>query len=771
MSSERRHRPQAPKDTLRAVVLDKKMSGGLHAKRGVNYQDTVILDLLMKHFGEHVASGTVRPEGIDDLELSWNDSDGSIRKRFVQVKKPREDTATNPTNLPWTVADITNDLLPGALSHLKGNTWQQDWILGDELSSEALSLLAAGKCAPTQVPEPYWITVHRLARRNVLPRRILNARTRELLTKWRPSSKFLTSTNAALSHLAHEFGKKLETCFSTETAEHYRRAAHRIHNELPDVLSRIRFHQTYGSIEEVAERIQNTLEKRYDLDPKVVSNTLFRNLRGFVSDISTIPGRCFDGEEFEIELRTIWPAMMPVRKPPPLDEQYVRRPDLSSILTSNWSGRALEVIGISGAGKTMLAAEVYQQSRKEDNSRPIFYVEVGLGTQLRDVLIGVAFHLRRYGYTLPFRIASTVVSGTTAHDKAIEELVHSLASVPRTFLLLIDMIDGSCDEGFCRDLRIFANTNTETGCRLAVLGQESAFRHLTDLEREHLDVHSVDIRGFNFDEFLELTRQNHEILDYEELHDVFNTVTAGRSAGLYGRLARTLADAPTFARMRELSRSPPESLLQRAERQKFAQLSPSARLAAEKLICFSLPFSRIEVGTIFPHNNVGLALQELLELGLLRRADDETFEMHETVRAGLEGVVATGVRKEAHSALAVHYAQVEMVSTEVFHLEKAGLLQQAKERARAAFLDGQHWPQLSGYVIAHKLVTVSEVMEVFNSSGTIEGSYCFSDVISALSVSGDADKLLEAIRARLHRFGTDYRLQLVIEHSGFLLGR
>ena len=109
------------------------MSNGVHAKRGFNYQDTVILDLLLTFFEEHRASGTVRPEGIDDLELAWCDSAESMQKRFVQVKKPREDNATNPTNSPWTLPEVTRELIPGTLSRLKGNTWQQDWILGDEL--------------------------------------------------------------------------------------------------------------------------------------------------------------------------------------------------------------------------------------------------------------------------------------------------------------------------------------------------------------------------------------------------------------------------------------------------------------------------------------------------------------------------------------------------------------------------------------------------------------------------------------------------------------
>ena len=554
---------------------------------------------------------------------------------------------------------------------------------------------------------------------------------------------------------------------SRETAENYGRELGCIHDVLPDVLSRIRCHRSFGSVEEVAERVQRTLHEQYNLDAESVSDTLFRNLRCFVSDISTIPGRWFNAEEFEIELRTIWPTMVPIRTPPPLEQGHIRRPELSASFTSRWNGRALEAVGISGAGKTMLAAEVYEESRKENPRRPVFYVEVRLGTQLRDALIGVAFHLRRYGYTQPFCVASTHVRGTTAHEVAIQELVQSLASVPEKILLLIDMIDGSCSDDFSRDVRVFANSITETGCRVAFLGQESAFRHLTDLERQHLGLRTVDIRGFKFEEFLELVRQKHEELDHQALHCIFNAFTAGRSAGLYARLARTLADTPTIAKMRELSSSPPEHVLQRAERGKFANLSPNAQLAARKLVCFALPFSRRDAVSIFHEESIGLAMQELLEIGLLRKADEDTFEMHETVRAGLEGVISSEVRKEAHTALATHYAETEMVPAEIFHLGKAGLQDKAQERARISFLLGKHWPHLYGYVITHQLVTVDEVIDVVSSHDKIDGIYLLSNIMSKLGEPADAEKLLQLMRMQLSRFGMDYNWSLNIA-SAFL---
>ena len=738
------------------------MFGGIHAKRGFNYQDTVTLDLLLTFFGEQRASGSVRPEGMDDLEFAWEDSAGSTQRRFVQVKKPREDNATNPTNLAWSLAQIISDLIPDTLNRLKGNSWRQDWILGDGLSQEAFNLVDAGKQAPVRVTEIYWQTVHLLARNKVLAHQRLDDGIRGTLMNWRPAPELLTNSDAALSHMEEEFGSKLVLGASEETAENYSVALRCINDVLPDVLSRVRCRGSFGSIDEVSERVQRRLHEQYDLDADTVSETLFRNLRGFVSDISTIPNLWFDAEDFAIELRAIWPTMVPVRTPPPLEPGHIRRPHISAAFTSQWNGRALEAVGISGAGKTMLAAEVYEKSRKEYPRRPVFYVEVGRSTRLRDVLVGVAFHLRRYGYTHPFRVASTHVQGETARDVAIQELVQGLGSVPEDILLLIDMVEGRCSEDFSREVKVLANSITGTGCRFAFLGQESPFQDLTDVERQHLLLRTLHIDGFNFEEFLKLVHQSHEELDFQALHGIFNAVTAGRRAGMYAHLARTLADTPSIPEMRELSASPPESVLQRAEQRKFERLSASARSAAEKLVCFALPFSRIEAINIFEDESIGLALQELLELGLLRKADEVTFEMHETVRAGLEDVIPSKVRKEAHTALAAHYGENGMVPAEILHLEKAGFQDRAQERARNSFLQGNHWAQLCNFIVAHQLVNADEVMDVVASSGNIDGGYLLSDIMSKLSEPTDAEKLLNLIRRQLTRFGTDFNWALNI---------
>ena len=219
--------------------------------------------------------------------------------------------------------------------------------------------------------------------------------------------------------------------------------------------------------------------------------------------------------------------------------------------------------------------------------------------------------------------------------------------------------------------------------------------------------------------------------------------------------------------MRELSCSPPDHVLQRAEREKFDKLSPNAQLAAGKLFCFALPFSRRDAVSIFHEESIGLAMQELLENGLLRKADEDTFEMHETVRAGLEDVVPSRLRKEAHTALATHYAGTNTVPAEILHLGKAGLQDSAQERARTSFLQGRHWPHLYGYIIAHQLVTVDQVMDVVSSHDKIDGIYLLANIMSKLGEPADAEKLLQLMRMQLSRFGMDYNWSLNLA-SAFL---
>lgn len=248
---------------------------------------------------------------------------------------------------------------------------------------------------------------------------------------------------------------------------------------------------------------------------------MFRNLRGFINDVSKQIDRKFGQVEFEVELRCVWPQMIPVKEPPPLAAGHVRRPDLAESLTSRWSGRATEVVGISGSGKTSLAAEVIEKSRWVDPDRKVYYAEVRPNVRLRDVLAGVGFQLRRSGFDGPFFVS---IEPGPSEEEVIARLARSYSSVPQELLLLIDLVEGTCSDAFARDLATFIRDLSSAGCRLAVLGQESALRELNALERSAYRVSQVDIRGFNFQEFVTLVSYYHPEADKTQLKGIYDRV-------------------------------------------------------------------------------------------------------------------------------------------------------------------------------------------------------------------------------------------------------
>ena len=735
-------------------MIRNSVSGGIVALRGFDYQATVILDRLFAYFDEHGPDAMVRPEGIDDLDLEWAAADGSLRQRFEQIKKPCEDINLNTTSEPWTLADIARELIPGALRNLDGNAHEQVWILGDEVEAEVASLIAAGLSAPSHVPTAYWRVVHLLARDEAL-KAFPKSTVKSQLMRWSLPADLSPTPDIALTQLSEAFRQRvIELGANADVANKHVAAAQRFHAHLPDVLGRTRIESLFGSEQEIALRVRGRLERDYGLKPSVVKATLFRNLRGFINDIAKQPDRHFNKEEFELELRTVWPTMMPIRELPHFDEMHIPRADLSTRFTTNWTGRALEVIGVSGSGKTMLAAEVGKQSHVVAPERHVIYAEARQDTGFRDVMVGAAFHLRRIGLGHPFSIAVDV---DAANDTALERLARAMSVLPQDVLLLIDLVEGICSDAFARDLATFLRFLNPRACRIGVLGQESAFRSLNHLDRNQLEIESMDVRGFNFDEFVALVSKRHPHPDYALLHDVFGKVTACRSAGLYARLAQSLADAPSLEAMRDLAKRPAEEILEYAERQRYARVSVSARSAAEKLVCFALPFGRPEAEEVFTDANVGAAICELLDLGLLRPTGDDSYEMHETIRAGLEGIISHSTRQKSHKELADHYEKRRDVTAKVFHLDRAGLREEAYKCAREAFLRGERWPGLARFVTAHKLVTPHEVVGVVATPVKIEDAHLLAEILSQLGEPIDAKEILTVLRAQPQRFLADYR--------------
>lgn len=540
-----------------------------------------------------------------------------------------------------------------------------------------------------------------------------------------------------------------------EFADRYRRHMVDFHSSLPDVLERTTIRSTCGSEQEVAERVYARLSSMYSLSRAVAEQALFRNLRGFVNDISKQTGRTFDQAEFDLELRSVWPHMIPIKAPPLLPANFVNRHPLADRFTKAWSGRAIEIVGTSGSGKTMLASAAIRQSEAAEPDRATYYAEVRDNVTLRDVLFGVAFHLRRAGIVQLF---STSIESGVSEEEMLTRLAQSFSALPIKTLLLIDLVDGTCSPAFARDLAIFVRAlSFPAQCRLGIFGQESALRQLSNLERDRCEVHRIDVEGFGFEEFVNLVASNHPNPDRAILWDIYHRVTAGRASGLFAQLAAVLADAESLPAMRDMVARPPDEVLPYAERQRFDRVSASSRQAAEKLLCFMLPFARSDAEQIFPDNNIGAAIKELRDLGLLRVRGDDTFEMHEIVRAGLESLIAPGMRRTAHNQLAAWYEKNGPVTAQILHLEKAGEQDAARNHARAVFLQGKHWGALRAYVEQHKLVSPNEVIQVMAGSTPVEDGYVLSDILQGLGGTPPVDGLLQILRDQRERFSRDYQ--------------
>jgi hypothetical protein len=725
------------------------MSGGISAIKGFDYQATVILDRVFRHFDERGRGAMARPERIDDLDLTWTGPDGEELCRLEQIKKPREDRNVLRKPRAWSLAETIDQLLPNTLANLAGNTREQVWILGDEVEPDVGALVDAGLAAPVAVASSYWRVVHSLALQEALAAAAMTSLTRSKLLRWRIGDD--VTGEAAVTAA---FGTKALALGAGPILDRYRLSVRQIHAALPDVLSRTRIESLYGTEDAVMRRVNARLRERYGLSPSVIENTLFRNLRGFINDISKQPNRRFGLEELEYELRCVWPDMVVVKDPPPVVEGFVARPDLASLLAVSAKVTAIEAVGVSGSGKTTLAADTIRRAQAADPLRISFYCEVKSGDGFRDALVGIAFHMRRFGIPEPFGIA---VEEAATDGDAIERLARSFASARRDTLLVMDLVEGTCSDAFARDLAAFVPSISSPACRIIVFGQESAFRAMTALERDEHGVRHTDIRGFRFEEFVELVSQRHPDPDRSRLHDIFQRVTAGRSAGLFASLAQALSRAPSVDAMAAIASRPRADMLRDAERERFVRISGAARPAAEKLVCFALPFSKIDAEAIFADDNVGLAIRELSTLGLLRANDEETFEMHEIVRAGLEGMLATAVRREAHKALAAWYASRGLHAAEILHLQESGDGSGARRRARDVFLRGEAWGSLAVPITKDRLVSGREVIEVFAGPSPVDSAYLFAEILQGLGESVDVDDLMRLMREQQDRFQRDFQ--------------
>lgn len=735
------------------------MSGGISAIKGFDYQATVTLDCLFDHFDRHGATATVRPEGTDDLDLFW--TAGVVEHRhYIQIKKPKEDEEGHFNPSPWTLNAAIAKLFPNTILHLMGNQDTQAWILGDEVVVELSSLVDAGENAPGVESHSYWAVVHQLALNDTIGSVDLQSSSRKELRSWRLPSCLSANPETALLEIVAGFSDVIQRAGAGGVvASQYQHKVVQLHACLPQVLARTEIVPTYGTEQDVVQRVYDRLERRYKLQRSVIENTLFRNMRGFIYDISKQPGRRFDQIELETELRSVWPQMMPIREAPPLAPDHIERLDLVQRFTTGKIGRMIEAVGVSGSGKTMLAAEVITHLHIYDPDCLTYYAEVRPTVRFRDVLAGVAFHLRRTGISEPFAVS---IQPSLADEEVLAVLARSFSSIPREILLVIDLVEGTCNSSFARDLATFVRALTTSACRIAAFGQESVACMLSQLERDEYGVSRLDIRGFSFKEFVALVAHNHPNPDSSALWNIFQRVTAGRAAGLFAKLAQSLARADSMEEMSAMSMRPAEDILPHAEQQRFLRISDGSRSAAEKLVCFALPFRRKDAEEIFPNDNIGAAIRELLMLGLLRHSSEDTLEMHETVRAGLESLIAANARQSAHEALAVWYGHQGSVTAETFHLEKAGRQADARRRARQVFLRGECWSALSSYVTVHRLVSIDEIIGVATGLTPIKGIYILSNILRTMEGSVDVDALFRSLHEQPDRICSDHQWALAI---------
>ncbi|MGZ4971864.1 MAG: hypothetical protein ACXWDN_03820, partial [Limisphaerales bacterium] len=698
---------------------------------------------MFDHFDQHAGDAWARPEGQDDLDLVWTEN-GRDHHRHVQVKKPRETVQGAPKNQPWQLSEVARELLPNTLDRLANSDSQQVWILGDAVHPEVRRLVDAGSEAPRREVDLYWSIVHLMARAAVLDH--LPDGQRSSLLSWRFKSP-PNIANDARDLLIASYGQKLSaSCAGPEVVRRYQNRVTWIDQWLPGVLARVEILDNYGTEAEVGQRFRDRLQREYRLSAEVVEHNLFGNFRSFINDVAKRQTETIDRRGFEVQLRCAWPQMSAATEPPTPTAEGIVRPDLIDGLVKPGTATIIEVVGISGSGKTTLAAQAAAALVDHDPERLPIYVRVRADAAFRDVMSGISFYLLRRGICDLFGLA---VESKPADETVINRLAEICSGLSRPVQLLLDLVDGTSNAQFGRDLGRFARALTPGACCLVVFAQQSSFSSLSPAEIDSAGILAINMRGFRWEEFVSLVDRYHLGADRKLLWDVFNRVTVGRPAGLYAQLAEALAREPSLDAMLALASRPPEDMVSAAEQSRFNQLAPGIRSAAERLVCFALPFQRHEAEAAFPDENVGAAIKALADLGLLRVEAEGLLEMHETVRAGLESGIAPAVRQNAHRALAQWYDRRGDIATQIFHLERAGSGSEAALLGKETFLRGEAWRSLASYVTRHALVSAQEVITVIARPERINDLYLLSSILQELAPIG-VDGLLVDLLAQQH---------------------
>ncbi|MFT3764775.1 MAG: ATP-binding protein [Minicystis sp.] len=736
----------------RAAKLE-LMDGGIHALKGFIYQATVILDVLLQCF-ETYPGAEARPEGTDDLELVWGEH-GNQRREYIQIKKPSEDDHGRLKREPWNLRKVAQVLLPGAINHLRGNDHLQRWILGDDVDPEVRLMVKAGADAASLALGAYLHVVHLLAREASGVTEDLSTRDKKSVGHWRFNLDPDVGPEDACARMVAAFRRRAAGLGASERKiRRYEEIAREHWRELGSVLSRIRIESTFGHDDEVRARVCACIAQTYPISRERVSHTVFGNMRAFVDDVAVRRGEWIDRDALDALVVRAWPEMMVLREPPPLPEPYIERRELVAKILGAMPCRALEIVGVAGSGKTSLARAVHDQVKRTLPDVDAIYAEVHRDRTLREVLAAVGFHLRKRGGSALRDVAER--TGITEEER-VREAARALHEVSSKTLILVDLVQGDCDDELARLLSIFLLAGPPERCTVAIFGQESALRALTPMERQLAGIPArIEQRGFRPDEFETLVRTFHPHLDRERLWGVYQRAAAGRVAGLFARLAYDLARAPSIEVMERIVAGPPEQIVPRALRDRFERVAPALRAAAEKLVCMLLPFRPKEAVEIFPEDRIKAAIDQLAELGLLHHHDHERLEMHETVRRSLESDVPHTRRAEAHGALAAWYGRQGKLLAEIHHLDGAGQQEAAHRRARDAFFAGDHDHALMDYVARNRLIAPAELADAMLRETLPERAYLMPDLFRRLGDGETADTLLAGLQAQAERFDTDY---------------
>lgn len=729
------------------------MSGGISAIKGFDYQATVILDRLFYLFDQHDHTAFVRPEGEDDLDLFWVENNIEFRQ-YIQIKKPTEtnDGVLNPS--PWTLTSAINELFPNAILRLSNNSYEQIWILGDEVNKDLDKLVDSGNQAALEQSLSYLAVIHKLAKDHCLKLK-LSKKNKTKIQRWKiPKNKDIDPNLNIVKKLECfiDYAKRLY--LSKSFLEQYVKKIIEIDALLPDILNRITILSSYGTEDDVAARVYSRLEDNYQLPQAVIKNTLFRNLRGFINDISKQPQKTFNKEDFEFELRTVWPTMVIIKEPPLRGLQFLPRNNLVEQIAKRFRGKAIEITGVSGSGKTSLASEVLEYIRSNQPDRNVFYANVTENNSLIDVLSGLAFHLRRYGINTPFKIA---IDNQLSTENALQELAKSLSSCSLKIMLLIDLVHGTCSDSFAKELNHFISSISSQHLQIAIFSQEMPLREMSSSSKVLYKIEQLNIPGFKFEEFVQLVTYQHQDVDRSKLLWIYQRITVGREAGLLVSLAQTLAHVETIEDMRIIAEMPADEMLAEAERKRFDRVTPTLVTAAKKLTCFALPFNKTDAIEIFSTENIREAIHELLILGLLRKTGDDLYEMHETVRAGLESFISLDIYRTTHQQLAEWYAEIGNISAQIFHLEKSGNLIKAHAIAKDAFLNGKDIWSLEAYILKNNLITQNDLLNMLsNAEIKVADYYILPEIVKRIGNVDFIEQLFELIKIQSGRFQQDF---------------